>query len=388
MLIFIFLSTVYKIYGNPIFQLKNISEAFSQSHFYLQQKQQSANVRDILLGKKHFPFVQKKVHTETTQALSTTDANGDKISQLQKQNKPREIKILMLLWHGETDAERGFLEALKEMDYHVTPTVFNVDRSLKRLKQILYFEINYEDYDCIYTFGTRISLIVSEHVHNKVPIVFNAVSYPTKAGLVKDDTDRNTASNGRNFSGIGISAPMFVQLKNMQRILKVKHLAVLANPKEENCLDTLSMIEEIAPSFGITFKRFDITKAEEILPILTKIQSAPIPFDGIYVPSGSPFTENSEIIFNFGRTEKIAMVGEKEDMIRDGALMGTVAKYWEGGQLVAKILDMHRRYRISMAHIPIQYPEFYCIINRKIAEELGVHLDPEKINFKWFTARE
>jgi ABC-type uncharacterized transport system substrate-binding protein len=148
------------------------------------------------------------------------------------------------------------------------------------------------------------------------------------------------------------------------------------------------MIEENAPSFGITFERFEVTDEKEILPTLTKIKSASTPFDAIYVPSGSPFTENSGTIFDFGCAEKIAMVGEKEDMIRSGALMGTVAKYKEGGRLAAQIVNMHRRYRIAMAHIPVQYPRSYCIINRKVAEALGFHLDPKNIDFQWFTPGE
>ncbi|MDR0740165.1 MAG: hypothetical protein LBF34_00445, partial [Puniceicoccales bacterium] len=210
-------------------------------------------------------------------------------------------------------------------------------------------------------------------------------SHPIKAGLEEKSGNHN---NGGNFSGVGISAPMFMQFENMQKILKAKYLAALANPKEQNCLDTLSMIKEIAPSFGITFECFDVTNEGEILPTLMKIKSAPIPFDAIYVLSGSPFTENSETIFKFGCEEKIAMVGEKEGMIRNGALMGTVVPYEQAGKLAAKIVDIHRRYRIAMAHIPIQYPEFYCIINRKVAEIFGLHPDPKKINFQWFIPEE
>jgi putative ABC transport system substrate-binding protein len=377
----IFLSTVYSAHGNPV--LGNLAEALSPSNRILSQRRQPSNFHAILSQKKYFSFVSKKDPTEADRP--TTDSNGDKVLQSPEENKPQVIKVLMILWHGETDAERGFLTELKAMGYQVTPTVINVDRNLKRLKQILLFEINYEDYDCIYTFGTRVALVTSEYVHNKIPIIFNAVSYPIKAGLEERGGNRN---NEGNFSGVGISAPMFIQFENMQKILKVKHLAVLVNPREQNCLNTLSMIEEVAPSFGINFECFDVTSGKEFLPALAKIKSAPIPFDAIYVPSGSPFTENSETIFKFGYEEKIAMIGEKEDMIRNGALMGTVAPYEQTGKLAAKIVDIHRRYRIAVAHIPIQYPEFYCIINQKVAEILGIHPDPKKINFHWFIPRE
>jgi ABC-type uncharacterized transport system substrate-binding protein len=143
------------------------------------------------------------------------------------------------------------------------------------------------------------------------------------------------------------------------------------------------VIEEIAPSFGIIFQCFDVTNEQEMLPALEKIKSTLPHFDAIYVPSGAPFTENSEIIFNFGRTKKIAMISEREDMIRDGALMGTVIRYEEGGELAAKILDMHHCYQIAMDHIPLQYSKFYCLINEEVAEALGVHPDARKINFLW-----
>jgi putative ABC transport system substrate-binding protein len=316
---------------------------------------------------------------ETDPVPSAADFSG-------RRSRRGAIRILMILWHGETDAERGFLAELREMGYSLTPTLIDVDRNLKYLKQILHYEINCEDYDYVYTFGTRVSLVVSECVRNRVPIIFNAVSYPTKAWLMEGDASHGDAGNGGNFSGVGTSAPMAIQLENMQKVLKVRRLAVLVNPREQNCLDTLAMIEENAPSFGIAFKCFEVTNKEELLPTLVKIKSASPRFDAIYVPSGSPFTENSGVIFDFGCKEKIAMVAEKEDMIRGGALMGTVSKYEEGGKLAAQILDMHRYYRIAMGHIPIQYPEFYCVINRKVAEILGFRPDPKKVNFQWVVA--
>jgi ABC-type uncharacterized transport system substrate-binding protein len=166
-----------------------------------------------------------------------------------------------------------------------------------------------------------------------------------------------------------------MQFQNMQKNLKVKRLAILFNPREQNCLDTSVVIEEIAPLCGITFERFEATNKKEILSALAEITPTSTPFDAIYVPSGSPFTENSETTFGFGCTEKTAMVGENEDMIQNGAFMGTVAKYEESGKLAAQIVDIHRRYRIAMPHIPIQYPQFYCIINRKVPIQYS---DPNK----------
>ncbi|MDR1366328.1 MAG: hypothetical protein LBJ13_00225 [Puniceicoccales bacterium] len=371
---------IYKIYGNQSSQTENISEIPSTFNFVLSQNQRPSNFRDLLFAENCFSFIQKRDSEETDLTQSVVDTVDNKV--LQSLEQSRCIKILMILWQGETDAERGFLDTLKAMGYLVTPTIIDVDRDLKRLRQTLHFEINFEDYDYIYTFGTRVSLVVNEYVNNKVPIIFNAVGYPAKSGLVNDDPGRNI-NDGGNFSGVGTAAPMTIQLGNIQKIFKMQRLAFLVNPQEQNSLYTSDMIEDTTSQFGITSKHFNATNKEEIFLALAKIKSASSPFDALYVPSGSPFTENSKAIFDFGCAEKIAMICEKEDMICAGALMGTVAKCKEGGQLAAKIVDMNHRYRIAMAHIPIQYPKFYCIVNRETAEVFGVKPNPQKINFQW-----
>jgi hypothetical protein len=91
------------------------------------------------------------------------------------------------------------LGSLTEREREVLVLCFGLkdgySRTLEEVGQML-FEINCEDYDYIYTFGTRIcsigaydydyvSLIVSEYVRNRGPIIFNVVSYPVKAGFVE-----------------------------------------------------------------------------------------------------------------------------------------------------------------------------------------------------------
>ncbi|MDR0740963.1 MAG: hypothetical protein LBF34_04630, partial [Puniceicoccales bacterium] len=169
----IFLMVVYSAHGNPA--LRNLAETFSPFNYVSSQKCQPSNFYTILSQKKYSPFVREKDSTETDRTMSIANSNGNKVLQLPEKDKSQTIKVLMILWHGETDAERGFLAELKAMGYQVTPTVINVDRNLKRLKQILFFEINYEDYDYIYTSGTLVALVTNEYVHNKIPVIFNAV---------------------------------------------------------------------------------------------------------------------------------------------------------------------------------------------------------------------
>jgi ABC-type uncharacterized transport system substrate-binding protein len=299
-----------------------------------------------------------------TIAKDALNFNGSNYK-IEKLKKDKKIRILMLLWRGETEAERGFLDELKHLGYQITLTTINIDHNLKRLKQILHNELSPQNYDYIYTFGTLVSLVASEWTKNITPLVFNAVSYPIHSGLIA----RGEGHNGGNLSGIGISAPMDMQIKN---------LAVLVNPAEQNSLDTCGILEELAKASLITVERFEVRDEEEILKVLEKIRSKKI-FDGIYVTSASLFMENSGSIFDFGREAKIPMIAEQIDMVKKGALLGTIASYESAGKTVAKIIDMNYINGIAMSNIPVQHSDFFCIVNRRTAEILGINLNTEEI---------
>ncbi|MDR2200963.1 MAG: ABC transporter substrate-binding protein [Puniceicoccales bacterium] len=290
-------------------------------------------------------------------------------------NKSREIKILMLLWRGETDAERGFLAELEALNYHATTTIVNVEGSLKQLKKILYTELNPKNYDYIYTFGTLTSLVAAEWA-NDSPLIFNAVSHPVATGLIT----HNEGHNGGNLSGVGTSAPMELQLENMKHILgDLKHLTVLVNPKEQNCLQSFEALELAAKEKSITLERVDISDEDAIATQLTKLGEGK-PNGAIYVTSSSFFSENARAIFDHGRSQKIAMVAEQMDMIPYGALMGTGPSYESSGKMAAKILDMNYDANIILSAIPIQWPEFFCFINKNTAKILS--LSPRDTPFK------
>ncbi|MDR1434821.1 MAG: ABC transporter substrate-binding protein [Puniceicoccales bacterium] len=284
----------------------------------------------------------------------------------------KKIKILLLLWRGKTAAEQGFLEELDALGYEAATTIINVEGNLKRLNQILHGEINFSDYDYVYTFGTLTSLVASGSFKNSIPIIFNAVSHPFRVGLVAS-TENN---NGGKLSGVCTSAPMEDQLKNIQTILPLKNLAVLVDPKEQNCLDGFDALEEAAKKQNITLLRFAINGEEEIQTALAKIGKV----DAIYVTSSSFFEENAKLIFDHGRSAKIPMVAEQMNMISNGALMGTAASYTSSGKVAAKILDINCKFKVPISAIPVQFPEFFCSINKNTAKILDIQISDAQAN--------
>jgi putative ABC transport system substrate-binding protein len=301
--------------------------------------------------------------------------------------KSKTIKVLMLLWRGETDAERGFLEKLRELDYEVEKTVLDGKCNLKVFKQTLYTEFKSQDYDYIYTFGTLVSLVAVEWAHGGTPsatppIVFNAVSDPFRVGLAN-----LRVNDGHNLSGVATSIPAEKQLENAQSFLKIEHLFVLVCSREQNCLGGFEAIEAVAKAKKIPLSRVDVTSVEELgvqLERLAKERS--LKNRVLYVPSSSFFTEHKQTIFERAIAMGIPTIVEQRDMVEAGALMGTTVSYESAGQLAAEIINMNHCFRVPVAAIPVQYPESLCQINRNTAEALDISIDGTGVEVDWINA--
>jgi len=49
----------------------------------------------------------------------------------------KNLKIAMILWRGETQAENGFKEGLKELGYSSEYVIINADQDIKKLGVLL-----------------------------------------------------------------------------------------------------------------------------------------------------------------------------------------------------------------------------------------------------------
>src|SRR4029450_989564 len=71
----------------------------------------------------------------------------------------KDLKIAMILWRGETEAEKGFQQGLKEFGYSVQYTVMNAGQDRTELGRLLREEVNpkLNNFDYIYVFGTTVA---------------------------------------------------------------------------------------------------------------------------------------------------------------------------------------------------------------------------------------
>ena len=81
----------------------------------------------------------------------------------------KDLKIAMILWRGETEAEKGFQQGLKEFGYSVQYTVMNAGQDRTELGRLLREELNpkLNDFDYIYVFGTTVASATKSIVRTK-----------------------------------------------------------------------------------------------------------------------------------------------------------------------------------------------------------------------------
>ena len=108
----------------------------------------------------------------------------------------KSLRIAMVLWRGETDAEKAFKDELKELGYSAQYVVMNAGQDRAELGRLLREDLKskLETFDYVYTYGTTVTLATKTIVQDKVPMIFDIVADPVGAGIVKsaDVSDRKS----------------------------------------------------------------------------------------------------------------------------------------------------------------------------------------------------
>jgi putative ABC transport system substrate-binding protein len=286
------------------------------------------------------------------------------------------LKIALILWRGETEGEQGLKDGLTELGYTVHYTIMNAGQDRKELGRLLRIELEprIDDFDYVYTFGTTASLATKAIVNNRVPHIFNIVADPLGAGLVP-----SMESSGGNFSGVSNGIPVPLQIETALKVMPIKRLGILFNPREQNSMAMRQQIYNIAKA--LNFEVIDLRSAptqDMLQENLQKLIDKSIVIDAVYVLSDSFMVSNAQLIGRQLRAAKVKSFAPIKDFVTKGILMGLVPNYYVLGKEAAKIIDSHQR-GIKLQDIPIvtvKEPRF--VINTTTANLLEMTI-PEEI---------
>ena len=286
----------------------------------------------------------------------------------------KELKVAMILWRGETDAERGFKDGLKELGYSVQYTILDAKQKKSNLGNILRKQLNPDNFDYIYTFGTTVSKQTKSYLNGRAPHVFNIVSDPVKAGLVK-----SLAASGGNISGVKSGIPLNLQIESAWKIINFKRLGVIFNSREKNSNIALNDIINISGQLGFEVVKLRSPPARNRLEWnMQRLIDGSVKVDAVYMPSDSYVISRAKFIADQLKLANVKSIGAVKTYIKKGALLGSVADYYMLGKKAATVIDIHNKGK-RLNSIPVQVPENpKLVVNATTSTMLGFNI-PEKV---------
>ena len=289
----------------------------------------------------------------------------------------KELKIALILWRGETKAEIGFKQKLKDLGYKVKYTTYDAQNKRFEFPTILR-KVKFENFDYIYTFGTSASQMTKHLLNNKVPQIFNIVSSPQETNIVK-----YMNATGGNISGVSNKVSLEVQIQTALQIIKFKRLALFFNPREANSMIIRSKLILLGQKYQfevVSLRSPTLTMLQSNLDQLVKKQ---LKVDAVYLPADSFIVSNAKLIGQELRAAKLKSIAAIKEYVEYGALIGTVVDYSNLGKMAAMILHDHQN-GTKLENIPVQMQKKPSIVlNKTTCDLLDVKID-QKIMFQTF----
>lgn len=277
------------------------------------------------------------------------------------------VDIAMILWRGMTEAEKGFQDQLKESeqyDFHFT--VFDADQNKSELARII-DDLDASQYRLIYSFGTTVTETLKNKVKD-VPIVFNIVSRPVKAGII--DTWEHS---GNNVTGASNAVPMESAFSTLSNVMYIGRLGFLYNPKEANSKIQRDELEELQGKFGYVMVDAPIKSVQTIPNVIQNLVIEKV--DAVLLPSDSLVKASADEIIPLLNKHEIPSIVTIPAMVRDNkAFLGLGPNYYDLGKLAA-----YKALSIIKGQKPSEIPSntlkrLHMTVNLTTAKDIGVNV--------------
>ncbi len=277
------------------------------------------------------------------------------------------IDVAMVLWRGETEAERGFREKLAASpDFDVVIKVFDANQSNAALHKIL-DGLDKSRFRLVYTFGTMVTQTALKK-RNDIPIIFNIVQRPVEAGVVK-----TMEQPGGRATGASNLVPMESAFRTLGAMMTIRKLGFVYSSHDPAPRYQLADVRKLQKRFGFQTLDFPITGVEGIAGTMKKvIDSRP---DAVMFPSDSFVKANATRIISILNQHRIPSVVVIPEMVSEnGALISLGPDYHVLGGLAAEnALQVLKGKKPS--ELPVRtVPHLSIVINLLTADRLGQHV--------------
>lgn len=307
--------------------------------------------------------------TESAETQNTSAANSESIEKSEK----LKVGIVQSVNHPSLDEIREY--AIKGLE----------ESSLKDNIEIIYKDAQGDpsnvntiisqfvgdDVDVIIPIATGAAQSAASATKD-IPIVFAAVSYPVKAGLVED---MNVTD--KNITGVSNAIAIEDIFELSQKLTpEVKTYGFIYNTSEVNAVASIERAKAYCDENGLEYVEATITNSSELLQAT---QSLTDKVDAIFVPNDNTIASAMSVLSAEAIKAGLPVYVGADSMVADGGFATVGIDYKvlgrQVGEMAARILEGQS---IAENHVEI-INQYSNMINMTTAKALGLEFDEETI---------
>lgn len=263
-------------------------------------------------------------------------------------------------------ARKGFEEELKKTNPEVEIISKNANGDLTVVPSIIK-SFQDQKVDLIYAIATPAAQ-GAKNGEKDIPIVFNAVTDPASADLVK-----NMEEPEGNITGVSDYVSMEAQLKEMVRVFPdIKNVGVMFSTNEANSQFQIEELKKAAEGLGLNVVEVGVNNINDVS---TAIKSLEQKIDIFLSITDNTVSSASTIIAESLKEAKIPSFASEEGPVDNGILMSAGVDYVDLGKkaagMASEILGGKK-----VSEIPVVFSkETRKVVNKKTADALGLSKD-------------
>lgn len=266
-------------------------------------------------------------------------------------------------------ARSGFEEELKKTNPDVEIISKNANGDLTVVPSIIK-SFQDKNVDLIYAIATPAAQ-GAKNGEKEIPIIFNAVTDPESADLLK-----NLEEPEGNITGVSDYFSISAQLEEMLNIFPdVKNVGVMFSTNEANSKFQVEELKKAAEGFGLNVVEVGVNNINDVS---TSIKTIEPKIDIFMAITDNTVSSASSIIAESLKAAKIPSFASEEGPVENGILISAGVDYLDLGKkaagMASEILGGKK-----VSEVPVLFStETRKVVNKKTAEALGL-ADDEKL---------
>ncbi|WP_019138590.1 ABC transporter substrate-binding protein [Peptoniphilus timonensis] len=282
----------------------------------------------------------------------------------------KKVGVVQIADHIALERSRsGFEEELKKTNPDVEIISKNANGDLTVVPSIIK-SFQDKNVDLIYAIATPVAQ-GAKNGEKEIPIIFNAVTDPESADLLK-----NLEEPEGNITGVSDYFSISAQLEEMLNIFPdIKNVGVMFSTNEANSKFQVEELKKAAEGFGLNVVEVGVNNINDVS---TSIKTIEPKIDIFMAITDNTVSSASSIIAESLKAAKIPSFASEEGPVENGILISAGVDYLDLGKkaagMASEILGGKK-----VSEVPVLFStETRKVVNKKTAEALGL-ADDEKL---------